>query len=207
MIAVGLSEYRDKGIPERYLNASLQNPKPGQEKPLEHAKTLYTGQIPDKGLFIYGSGGTGKSHSLYCMAKSWVKGELERAGAKNLILHDFKVIKFRWLIHEFNRRTFHKSKGDEDIVDLIEELCRCRVLFIDEMTIRVDGYATESPYRWAYEAMNALVDTWWDSRTNGGLYITSNNTAQELAQAFSLPFMDRIRGMCEPIEMNGESLR
>lgn len=181
-------------IPVRYDHANF---KLCDVVTFDHCAQIEIGKRPIKGILYTGGAGTGKSYAMWCVAKSARKTVDEHTRVT--------VIKFRSLIELFHEASF--SRANYTPAELIDALTENSYLFIDDMTIRVKSQSPESPYRWSYECMNALADAWWDSGKGGGLYITTNNTPAELADAFGTPLMDRIRSMCDKVEITGASRR
>lgn len=202
----------DYSIPPKYATAS---PAGCDTLTRKHCEELASGKLPERGILYMGPAGTGKSYAMYCVARCAGRATFNGYAGNGTVIYDsdrprmrpsktVAVIKFRTLLQLFHAGTFNRG---ENIADIITSLCENWCLFIDDMTVRTQNQAAESPYRWAYEAVNALADTWWDKSQSGGLYITTNNSKQELADAFGTPLMDRIRGLCDRVELSGASKR
>ncbi len=175
---------------------------------------------PDKGIFVYGTQGVGKSLCMYSIAKQCLlfchqqrEAELAKArkgedwfeqtdNAKIQSVSDrVGILRFREFLQGITQNHF-------DIIGEIDKLCAKRFVFLDDMTVRKDQTGNpESPYRWAYDAVNELVNRIWDEGEQTKIYVTSNNTPEELAIAFGDWCMDRFRGICVPIHVVGPSFR
>lgn len=200
-------------IPDRYRSADQ---KACDHRTQTHCGMLERGVIPQIGAVYTGPRGTGKTYAMYAIARQAERRVSTPAPTTTQIRNGFEIdvkpkperiaiVKFRDLLDGFRSCTF--DRGGSSVSDMVSDLCEHRFLFLDDMTIRVVERAPESPYLWAYEAMNHLVDSWWDTGKPGGLYITTNNTLAELADAFGEPMLDRIWAMCERIELSGSTKR
>lgn len=129
----------------------------------------------------------------------WIEDEINFKWKWQTLPWNIGIVKFRSFINSVsaNFKTYF-----DPVIDAVER----DILFIDDMTCHTRNGNTESPYRWAGEAMRGLIDAWWDTG-KGALYITSNNNADEIAEIYGDAFMDRIRGICDAIEVTGKSYR
>ena len=197
-------------IPPRYADVSSKS---CDALTIEHCRLLAIGETPKRGILYMGSAGTGKSYAMYACARNAIYYAQKTSNNGTAIFdgdhreneRKVTIMKFRTLLETFHKNTF--DRGGDDVIDTISALCESWCLFIDDMTVRLKNQASESQYLWAYEAVNALADAWWDKGQPGGLYITTNNTVEELADAFGTPLVDRLRGICERIELQGGSKR
>lgn len=136
-----------------------------------------------KGLFIYGNTGMGKTHISACMA--------------NDLLEQGYKIKFT----NINR-----------IIDLIyenataelTEIKRCDFLFLDDFG--KDVVMKNNQDTWLQSKIyNIINDRYIGERP---IIITSNSTLRTLMQkGYDIVTIDRIREMCEQIEVKGENWR
>lgn len=196
-------------IPERYRNAKLSDLQgnTGNNLFLQEVKKqieqFAAKQRPEKGIFVYGSPGNGKTHAIMTLARSieWINKENARANDMHSFTPDLftmSVVKFRDLLRSVAQSW--KEGGSP-----VQEAAGADVVIVDDLTVRAERGNANSPYQWAYEATNELIDTVWDRC--GLLYVTSNNSRIELAAAFGDPFFDRIAGLCEVIENKDKSHR
>lgn len=211
-------------LPERYKNVTLDELQHNDgnkqliDLALQHVEIVKTGKLPSRGIFCYGQPGNGKSHVIFALCNCldtannnhrqimWEK-EIEKRVDKEKVIHDkvrremffygipdlftITVCKFRDLLRSVAESW---KKGGNPV----REITQSHVVVIDDLTVRTERGNANSPYQWAYEATNELLDDVWDRQ--GLLYVTSNNTRIELAQAFGDAFFDRVDGLCETIE-------
>jgi DNA replication protein DnaC len=209
------------GIPERYWNqrfAKLERPTPEIGKMLDeterHCDTIRDGGRPDKGLFLYGNFGTGKTTCLTAIAKRAVyqcweqvcssePEDGQRASCGNHVFEHFGFYDFGEVMDSVAADMRNGENGKT-----ISDIAGRQWIFIDDMTIRLNESVPESPYRWAYEAVNLLIRRLWNAGDRAGLlYISTNNTLSEISEAFGKPCADRIRGLCDGICAAGTSFR
>ncbi|MFA7254293.1 MAG: hypothetical protein WC107_07150 [Patescibacteria group bacterium] len=192
-----------------------------------HADAFAKGERwSERGLFIGGAVGTGKSHCMFAIARECLLAEERRykARIKSFPGRDHPdydpqatgrvlgpsdtvaVLTFREFLY---RLTQPDSDGNKfNVPAAVDKLCSARYVFMDDMTVRVNATGNaESPYRWAYDAVNELVDRIWSDNGNTLLYVTTNNKPTELASAFGDWCADRITGICEPVWITGASFR
>jgi DNA replication protein DnaC len=208
--------FEDLGIPARYsrctLDQIIRNDKNAElvDAVKQIAEALFRGDPQPKGIFAYGTPGNGKTHMQCCIAKAALLHEFELMCKRDQyhrgtpVFSGISICKFRDILVRVTERWKQPERADP-----VEELSESRLIFIDDMTVRVDEKRNpQSVYQWASDAMNNLIDKIWD-RGEGEclLFITSNNSRVEIAKAFGDPFFDRIAGLCHCIENTDESHR
>lgn len=136
-----------------------------------------------KGLLLYGTVGTGKSHIAACIANALISAE------KKVLMTNFTTI-VNTLQNSFEGRT-----------EYIESLNRYSLLIIDDLGVeRQSEYMQENVY-------NII-----DARYRSGLpmIITTNLTAEEMKNPKEIGksrIYDRILEKCHPIPIYGDSIR
>lgn len=135
------------------------------------------------GLMLIGSPGTGKTYAAACIANALVEQEIPVYMANMLSLTDQMA------------RLF-----DDDRPSFIASLQKYSLLVIDDFGVeRTTSFAQEHVYN--------IIETRYRSRKP--LIITSNLSLKDM-KTDSLDLMrtyDRLKEMCHPITMNGESRR
>ena len=137
---------------------------------------------------------------MMCVAKAVIARKIKDHGS---------FIEPRVIVTTFDALLDKVSSDWSRSSEFIVELFTAKWLFIDDMSVRVNTMNNvESSYKWAYEVVKRVVDGFW-SRDPGtfGLHITTNNTPAELAEAFSPPVVDRIRGICDTFLIENKSRR
>lgn len=135
-----------------------------------------------KGILLYGSVGTGKSHLAACIANALIE-EGER-----VVMRNFATI----------ANTLFNT---EDKQEYIDSLCGVGLLIIDDLGAERDS-------KWMHENVFNVIDT----RINTGLplIVTTNLTNEQLGKPqgdWEKRIYDRVLGVCHPIEIKGKSMR
>jgi len=144
------------------------------------------------GLYIYGEVGRGKTHLALSCLKWWL---------------DQKYYGYLFPAYDiFDRlRYFINQKNTEAMDILMREIMGFPLLIIDDL-------GTQKNTEWTDEKMYEIINTRWNRRDEYVTIITSNYKPSELIERFKEPVMgkrivDRIIGMCEKIELKGQSRR
>ena len=141
-----------------------------------------------RGLFIYGTNGTGKSYSIHCLVHKLCDENVPVGWTTS-----------SGMIQVARSAMSQKSNGS----DPLQEYLNVRVLAIDD--VGKEAMASD----WGREVLFRVVD----ERTTCELpmLITSNwdpdSLALKLGENYGAAIVDRIVGSCDVIEMSGESLR
>lgn len=133
--------------------------------------------LEDKGLFIYGNTGTGKTHTVHALAN--LKGE--------------KVDNFVELLIEY-RDYMQKGFYHEKLVEML----RGEYLFIDDIgSEKISDFVVEFLYivvNKRYENMKRTV-------------FTTNLSLEEFGKRYGDRILSRIVEMCVLVELGGEDRR
>lgn len=148
-----------------------------------YVKNFSTFRQNGKGLLLYGTVGTGKSHIAACIANALID-----KGCKVLMTNFATMVNI--LQSSFDGRQ-----------EYIDSLNRYSLLIIDDL-----GAERKSEY------MQEQVFNIIDARYRSGLpmIITTNLTAEELKKPSDIGngrIYDRILERCHPVEVNGQSIR
>lgn len=191
----------------------------GRAKPLwdeiaKHSDDL----IQDKripGLALMGTQGAGKSLALWTLAKAAAKGfwdneknyepacntfgELTHLQLKRP--HPIVAAKFRDLLRMVPPSENQAHWNSDYPIELAENN---RLFFIDDMT-----FDPAAPmYQWARQFVFDFMDTLSDRIPDSfSLYLTTNNSYEDLERSLGAQTVDRIRGMCEPMICEWDSFR
>lgn len=213
------SDFLKWGIPERYLSARFKDLRlhDGNRKFIlaaqRHAYTFRQGQVPPKGFCVLGPKGTGKTHVLCCVAKAAIANKWRVRGwvkppvlpTEHLIDGGDEIVFWKWpmLLYAIDR-----SRRLRTGTDPLRETAWSDRIFVDDFTVRVVHGNADSPYNWQQEAAFVLFDILWDRQPGTfSLYITTNNTPDEMADAWGDQSMDRLRAITEAYMITGGSER
>lgn len=175
---IGVTE----NIPERYKECTFETFIPNNDtiKMVELALE-FIDVNNDRGLFLSGTAGIGKTHLLYATYMRI----LERQP-------NVKVLRYPHLL------MMYGSRYSESFVDKVEEMCATPYLLIDDFKISTDKKQLE------------MAEYIFDDRYNHKLnkiLVTSNITIEDISQHISDRIASRIGGMCEYIEVKAEDYR
>jgi len=139
-----------------------------------------------KGLYIYGNCGVGKTRNLYGIYRTL------RANFKYDIDLEFTNITdfFSGL-----KQTFDDGNSEQQIIDIIKT---DDILFIDD-------FGVEKLSEWTLEAAYRLINHRYEYMKP--TFISSNLSLKEIADRMGDRFSSRIAEMCEIIKMEGEDKR
>jgi DNA replication protein DnaC len=164
-------------IPERYKDAKLEDVP-------ERVKSAFNETIKNqKGLYIYGGVGTGKTHIAYAIQKRWYElGQLSLFWNMTELIDEIRS--------DFNRTE--KEFIGESVLNYQ------KLLFLDDI-------GAEKPTEWVEEKIYLIVN----KRYNDMLptIFTSNLGINELSDRVGDRIASRIVEMCEIINLEGEDRR
>lgn len=177
-------------IPTRYASAALDNfdtPTSSLKASLSFAKNYvanYSKENP-KGLYIYGSTGSGKTH----LAIGIMKGLIEK-GFDGVFYNVVDLL-------DAIRATFDPASNANPKGKLTQEL--------DRQVIVLDDFGVQKTSTWVVDRLYALINRrYQDCKT---LIITSNIKAKDLLMQVEKRLVSRIVDMCEEIEINADDYR
>jgi DNA replication protein DnaC len=165
-----------KLIPPRFLEAKIDDIESCIRKLIE--------TLPfEKGLFLWGLPGRGKSHILYALAKKQLESDID-------------VVYWSWEKLLIELRDAPKNKSRKQI---IEELTKSDLLILDD----IGGPEKTTTYE-----MTTLFVI-FDGRivNNRPTYFASNRRPEEFAGLYDGRIYSRILGHCELINITGQDRR
>lgn len=164
------STFENACLDEIYMNISLK-----------FAKSFIKNNGSPKGIFFYGSVGTGKTFASSCIANHLMKNG-KTAFIINTGLYIGKLQR-EW------------SEAEKEVLDYVKN---CDLLVIDD-------FGVEKVSEFVISKVFTLIDTRY--RSTKATIITSNFTIDEIEKKFDIRIADRIREMCFPLLVNGKSKR
>lgn len=171
-------------IDKKFLNSTFENAcldERYMEISLKFAKNFVKKNFYPKGIFFYGSVGTGKTFASSCIANYLMKNG-KTAFIINMGLYISKLQR-EW------------SEGEKDVLDLVKN---CDLLVIDD-------FGVEKVSEFVVSKVFTLIDTRY--RSTKTTIITSNFSIEEIEKKFDSRIADRINEMCFPLIVNGKSKR
>lgn len=173
-------DWRDE-IPPRYHRASLED----LADPL--VETFHA--LPDdKGLYLWGRPGVGKTHAQAAFAKSlWSQGwEFRRFSYEDILLSI--------------RDGFNSGVSE---LKALQSLCHVPKLFVEDVGVTVSLGQQETDF--SLRTFVTLLDTRLEYCL--ATFITSNKSLEELAKSFDERVASRLCGACEIVQVTGEDKR
>jgi hypothetical protein len=158
VLDVSLTPQWDELCPPRFAEAVEMNPLPRQID-LSAFRQVTDWTWRQRGLYVVGPTGTGKSTSFWSLAR-----KLERTGNKPVILRAI----------ELNRQLQNAARDLQDV----DWLCRCSVLMIDDL-------GKEKASAGASALLAEVIDARYGNRLP--LILTTQFASKELAERFSEP--------------------
>ena len=180
-----------KRIPLRFKDAELQNS--GEAVQDYFNKKKYK----EKGLFLFGKVGVGKTYDIYALTKSLLK--------ENMDVQVFNLPRLLNVIRaSFSKQEVYNEDADDysyafvkDMSD-IEKLINVEVLMIDDI-------GAEKPSDWVAETLYHLINSRYEKMKT--TIFTSNLNLDELAERINHRIITRIADMCDICEKDGENKR
>ncbi len=204
--------YASAGIPEKFIDFDITTlVKDGRSKPLWEtalAKAAEWKTTTPKGLLIAGSQGAGKSLALWLNARAAVKSWLTENPPENEVgtkVAPFFTCRFKtWLRDEFYPSQDGKRSWN---FELRHAMLNSNAIFLDDLTLD----ASHEAFRPVKEFIELLTDDLSTLRNPPSLWITTNNSSDDLAKQLGEQVLDRLcgpkDGLCEIIKCNWESYR
>ena len=186
-------EIADTDIPKRFAKKGLENFKP--RDPLAKAACVIAREYVEafdpeegRGLYVYGSTGTGKTHLAIGVLKALLNKNLNVEGA---------YFNQTALLDRI-RRSMGESAPAGSVNGLTDRLLRPIVVLDD-----LGGVQKSST--WVRDRLYSIINAIYeDCRT---LIITTTLRPAELARELDPSIVSRIQGMCKEIDLSGEDQR
>lgn len=179
-----LRETLSRVIPKLFENAHITDlPDKWQEEFFE--------LIPDRGAYLYGSPGVGKTHSLCAIARE-------------LITRGYWVKRAVWERLTLNIRDCYGNKktGATD-KEIIQPLIDCDALIIEDIGTTTSIGNTESDF--SLRVLLTILDSRGEQRKP--IWFSSNKDIEQLSACFDGRIAGRVREHCEVILLDGKDRR
>lgn len=142
----------------------------------------------EKGLYLWGPVGCGKSHTLCALARHFV-------------VKGFSVKRVKWDRLCLDIRDTYNREASE--VSLLDRFLKCHKLILEDLGTSVSSGKAESDF--AVQKLLLLLD----ERVEHCLptFISSNKPLEEIHKSFDQRSASRIAGNCEVIKLAGKDKR
>lgn len=179
----------------RYTNADITNVSPKirellksnssvEEVKDELSRTPEKRLMFNKGLFLYGITGSGKTYALYAIKNNLASKMMKTTRVENWV---------NLLIE--TRDRIAQNQGLKSVIDNITEK---DFIFLDDI-------GAEKNSEWVQELFYSLLDTSY--LYNKTLFISTNLSLDEFANRYGERMLSRIAQMCEIYKMEDEDKR
>jgi DNA replication protein DnaC len=180
-----------------YLNSQLRVPLRFQltadtDIPKEVMEKLQNMKNDNKGVYLYGNCGTGKTHILYAVAKLlWVNGFIVVGEYKTS--REIKVTNITDLFSKARNTFDNDSQGNlEDII------YTKNILLLDDIGVeKVSEWTLEVAYRLINHRYEEMKPT----------FFASNYSIKEISEKLDDRIASRIVGMCNIVKLEGSDKR
>jgi DNA replication protein DnaC len=183
----------DSVIPAKYRGVSFDRPPVTQMNEIvvrrvrEYCASI-TEQLDDgRGLWLYGSSGTGKTTLAMLVSRTALEA------GRSVAIYSLPKLLSRI------RRTFDAEAGEQSYSDLFERLSTVDLLHIDDL-------GAENRSEWVLEQLYALVNERYESQRS--LVLTTNLEETELEEQIGARVVSRLVEMCgDPLPLFDEDRR
>lgn len=176
-------------IPPKFRNADLK-------KSLKVIQD-YCSQKKEKGFFLYGDFGTGKTYNVYALTKALLK--------KDIDVHVFNLPRLLNTIRaSFSKQEVYNKDTDNYFYAFVKNMSDIEKL-IDVEVLIIDDIGAEKPSDWVAETLYYLINSRYENMKT--TIFTSNLSLDKLADRIGNRIISRIAEMCDVYEIKGEDRR
>jgi DNA replication protein DnaC len=193
MVARARLQGIDSVIPAKYRGVSFDRPPVTQMNEIvvrrvrEYCRSIAENLDEGRGLWLYGSSGTGKTTLAMLVSRTALEA------GRSVAIYSLPKLLSRI------RRTFDAERGEQSYADLFERLSTVDLLHIDDL-------GAENRTEWVLEQLYALVNERYEAQRS--LVVTTNLEEHELEEQIGARVVSRLVEMCgDPLPLFDEDRR
>ena len=180
---------------KRWIHDSIEKTIPSKFKAVKTGREI----ILNKGLFCYGTVGTGKTQYIAEVVREYI----ERIGNKRTDHEDerFAVKPPVWLscpVFIMQAQSMYRDKNQDPFGYIIDIAKRANILVLDDIGM-------EKMSDWVRQVLYMLINERYQRESI--TLITSNRNLKEIDELIHPGIASRIAGMCEVIHFSGKDFR
>jgi DNA replication protein DnaC len=183
----------DSVIPAKFRGVSFDRPPVTQMNEIvvrrvrEYCGAIEQNIASGRGLWLYGSSGTGKTTLAMLVSRTALEA------GRSVAIYSLPKLLSRI------RRTFDAETGEQSYSDLFERLATVDLLHVDDL-------GAENRTEWVLEQLYALVNERYESQRS--LVVTTNLEEHELEEQIGARVVSRLVEMCgDPLPLFDEDRR
>jgi DNA replication protein DnaC len=183
----------DSVIPAKYRGVSFDRPPVTQMNEIvvrrvrEYCSEIERNVASGRGLWLYGSSGTGKTTLAMLVSRTALEA------GRSVAIYSLPKLLARI------RRTFDAEAGEQSYADLFERLATVDLLHVDDL-------GAENRTEWVLEQLYALVNERYEAQRS--LVVTTNLEEHELEEQIGARVVSRLVEMCgDPLPLFDEDRR
>jgi DNA replication protein DnaC len=179
-------------IPAKYRGVSFERPPITQMNEVvvrrvrEFCEGINASLDRGRGLWIYGSAGTGKTTLAMLVSRTALEA------GRSVAIYSLPKLLARI------RRTYDAGTGEQSYAELFERLASVDLLHIDDL-------GAEKQTEWVLEQLYALVNERYEAQRS--LVVTTNHDESELEEQIGARVVSRLAEMCETLPVFDEDRR
>jgi DNA replication protein DnaC len=183
----------DSVIPAKYRGVSFERPPVTLMNEIvvrrvrEYCRSIAQNLDDGRGLWLYGSSGTGKTTLAMLVSRTALEA------GRSVAIYSLPKLLSRI------RRTFDAEHGEQSYSDLFERLATVDLLHVDDL-------GAENRTEWVLEQLYALVNERYESQRS--LVVTTNLEEHELEEQIGARVVSRLVEMCgDPLPLFDDDRR
>jgi DNA replication protein DnaC len=182
----------DSVIPRKYRGVSFERPPVTEINELvvrpvrRFCESINENLDQGKGLWLYGSSGTGKTSLAMLVSRTALDA------GRSVAIYSLPKLLSRI------RQTYEAAPGEQSYGQLFERLATVDLLHLDDL-------GTENRTEWVLEQLYALINERYESGRS--LLVTTNHEEEDLRKTVGERVVSRLTEMCYPLPLFEEDKR